>query len=556
MPERAQQRRQRSQSLQDAADALGDVSMAEAVFQIVRGNFGRGGGLLDAISRGSSPPDPDIVDTPSGGIDLTHRVALLFAGNVSPSSSWSGTPHHPRALAEPWLDAWLSQILPDPSIVHCQVQYKDAGGNPQSVTVTLKDLNTGPLDLLAMSDAAPTAQRSELENRILFAAALPLDATAVQIVFAAGSLQFPDVLYVAQTLRKFIGASRALTPQDMTTPETDPASAGGAIDMSDLQARATTAVAGLTNDLAALSSASTADAIRAALLQCGFYGVSGSIPNSTSGKDPVLAQQSASVRGILQARLTKASAVSIVTAAPSDLQSIFSTIFGGDFVVLPRFTPPSLPILQSALSQSSALISSDTQAPTRWFRQATYTHPGVSRLDLTLSAAQAIGEGSFYPPTLLLGQVPPPATMPDRWLALPIDPANPPQKGRLALACITSGDPTVSNTFAGLMVDEWLERIPGTQGSPAVAFHFEEPSARAPNAVLLAVCPKAQENWDDPMLQAILSETLQLAKIRSVDLASVGSVGQILPALYFALNLQGATISTQFAVLQEVIGAA
>jgi hypothetical protein len=106
------------------------------------------------------------------------------------------------------------------------------------------------------------------------------------------------------------------------------------------------------------------------------------------------------------------------------------------------------------------------------------------------------------------------------------------------------------------MIDEWLERIPGTQGSPAVAFHFEEPSARAPNAILLAVCPKAQENWDDAMLQAILSETLQLAKIRSVDLASVGSVGQILPALYFALNLQGATISTQFAVLKEVIGAA
>jgi hypothetical protein len=36
-----------------------------------------------------------------------------------------------------------------------------------------------------------------------------------------------------------------------------------------------------------------------------------------------------------------------------------------------------------------------------------------------------------------------------------------------------------------------------------------------------------------------------------VDLASVQQVGQILPALYFALNLQGATVSTQFAVLEE-----
>jgi hypothetical protein len=146
---------------------------------------------------------------------------------------------------------------------------------------------------------------------------------------------------------------------------------------------------------------------------------------------------------------------------------------------------------------------------------------------------------------LLLGQVPAPAKLPDRWLALPIDPANPPQKGRVALACVVNGDATTATAYAGLMMEEWLERIPGTQGSSAVAFNFAEPSARAPNALLLAVCPNEQEVWDDAMLQAILSETLQLAKIRTVDLASVGTVGQILPALYFALNLQGATISTQ-----------
>jgi hypothetical protein len=97
------------------------------------------------------------------------------------------------------------------------------------------------------------------------------------------------------------------------------------------------------------------------------------------------------------------------------------------------------------------------------------------------------------------------------------------------------------------MVEEWPERIPDAQGTAAVAFHFNEPGARAPNAMLLAVCPRVQAAWDDTMLQAILAEALQLAKIRSVDLASVGRVGQILPALYFPLNLQGATVSTRFA---------
>jgi hypothetical protein len=544
--------------LDDAADALGDLSISEAVFQIVRGNFGRGGGLMDAISRGSRPPDPDVVNTPSGGIDLTHRVALLFAGAVAESAAWSAMPQHPRAAAEPWLDAWLSQVLPDPSTVRCQVQYQDSGGNPQSTVVALSDLKVGPLDLIAMSDAAQTPQRSELENRILYLASLPAGAQNAQIVFDAaglppGSLLFPDVLYLAQTLRKFIGACRALTPQDLTTPETDAASAGGAINLADLQARATAAVNSLTSDLAALTSAPTPDAIRAALYQCSFYGVSGSIPVSASGADPTLTQQQTSVAGALQARLTQASKVAITTAAASDLQGIFPTIFGGDFVVLPQFTPPALAAVQSAFSQSSSLISSDPQAPLRWLRQVTYTHDGVSRLDLALSAAQAIGGGALYPPALTLGQVPAPATLPDRWLALPIDPSNPPQKGRVALACVANGDPTAKSVYAGLMVEEWLERIPGTEGSSAVAFHFEEPSARAPNALLLAVCPKQQDFWDDAMLQAILSETLQLAKIRTVDLASVGTIGQILPALYFALNLQGVTISTQFALLKEAI---
>jgi hypothetical protein len=544
--------------LDDATDALGDLSMAEAVFQIVRGNFGRGGGLMNAISQGSRPPDPDVIDTPSGGIDLTHRVALLFAGAIVGNAAWSGIPARPRAAAEPQLDAWLSQVLPDPSTVRCQVQYKDSGGNPQSTTVALLDLKVGPLDFLALSDAAETPQRSELENRILFAAPLPAGATELSIVFDAaglpsGSLLFPDVLYLAQTLRKLVGASRALSPQDFTTPETDAAGAGGVIDLTDLQNRATAAITSLTNDLAALTIAGTPDAIRAALLTCSYYGVAGSIPNTISGADPALAQQQVSVEGVLQGRLTQASKVTIATASASDLQGMFQTIFGGDFVVLPQFTPPALADVQNAFGQSSSLVASDPQAPARWMRQAAYTHDGVSRLDLALSAAQAFGGSAVYPPSLTLAQVPAPTTLPDRWLALPIDTTNPPQKGRVALACVATGDPVAASTYAGLMIEEWPERIPGNQGSSAVAFHFEEPSARAPNALLLAVCPTQQELWDDPMLQAILAETLQLAKIRTVDLASVGSVGQILPALYFALNLQEATISTQFARLKEAI---
>jgi len=108
------------------------------------------------------------------------------------------------------------------------------------------------------------------------------------------------------------------------------------------------------------------------------------------------------------------------------------------------------------------------------------------------------------------------------------------------------GDPAAQNIYAGILIDEWNERIPSTSETAAVAFHYDQPDARAPQAILIAVCPDSRATWDDDLITATLNETLDLAKIRTVDLDSVQQVGQILPALYFALNLKGATISTDF----------
>jgi hypothetical protein len=63
----------------------------------------------------------------------------------------------------------------------------------------------------------------------------------------------------------------------------------------------------------------------------------------------------------------------------------------------------------------------------------------------------------------------------------------------------------------------------------------------------MAVCPDARASWDADLVGAILQETLELAKIRSVDLSSLQQMGAMLPALYFALNLKSATVSANFA---------
>ena len=543
------------QVLDDYADALGDLSISEAVFQIMRGNFGRAGTLLDAISKGQRPPTPEVVNTPRGGIDLTHRVALLFAGNAAVSSAWSGVSMRPRAAAEPWIDAWLSQLLPDPADVVCTVEYQDGGGD-HAVPVSLRDLDVRPQDVLAMADVSGTPQKGELELRILFAAALPSGASEIAIDFtAAGTkISFPDAMFLAKSLRTLASSARALTPQDMTVPEGNAAEAGGAVDLIDLRSRASAAVTSLQNDLTQLKTAvaglpGAPNLVRAALLRASFYGVVGSIPLTSTGADAGLADQATAAVNLLQDRLTKASAVTIASAQLADLTGLLGTIFGADFIVLPRFTPPDFVSLQTAFGQSAAMVASDPQAPARWITQLTHIKPGISRLDAAYSLAQLLGAGNADPGALLLGQLP--ATAGDTWLGLGIDPAHPPAKGRVAFACLTAGNPQTQNSYAGLLIEEWPERIPSVQENASVAFHYEEPKARAPQALLLAVCPDSRPFWDDDLITGILEETLELAKIRSVDLDSIAEVGQILPALYFALNLQGATISTNFASLKE-----
>jgi len=550
------------QALDDHADALGDVSLAEAVFQILRGNFGRAGTLMDAISRGARPPDPEVVATPRGGIDLTHRVALLFAGDPAASAAWSGAGPRPRAAAEPWLDAWLSGLLPAPAAVACAVRYRDAAGAHQA-RVTLRDLRVRPLDVLAMAGGGEAGQ-GELEARIVHAAALPAGAAQVEIDFTAGSagpaaVSFPDLSFLARALRSLIGAARALAPQDLALPETDAASAGGAVDLAELRARAGAAVRGLRQDLHALASAAaglpgTAGAVRDALLRCSFYGVAGAVPATGGEGDPGLAAQAASVGALLQDRLGRASAVDVAGAAADELAALGRTVFGADFVMLPRFTPADPAGLRSAFAQSASLVADDPGAPARWIAQLSHVRPGIARLDDALTLAHLLGAGGADPAALLLGQLP--AAAGDRWLALPIDPAHPPAKGRLSLACIAAGDPLTRSPYAGLLVDEWPERIPSARENAAVAFHYAEPKARAPQALLLGVCPDARPAWDDDLAAGILEEAIELAKIRAVDLDSVQEVGQILPALYFALNLAGATPSVDFAAAAAAVSAA
>jgi hypothetical protein len=105
-----------------------------------------------------------------------------------------------------------------------------------------------------------------------------------------------------------------------------------------------------------------------------------------------------------------------------------------------------------------------------------------------------------------------------------------------------------------LLVDEWVETLPSPSETTGLAFHFDQPDARAPNAVLIAIPPDGRRPWDLATLEKILLETFELAKIRAVDTEALAGLGQFLPALFFTFNTDGRTVSTDFtrvAVLEQ-----
>ena len=104
----------------------------------------------------------------------------------------------------------------------------------------------------------------------------------------------------------------------------------------------------------------------------------------------------------------------------------------------------------------------------------------------------------------------------------------------------------LAGTLAGLLLDEWVETIPNPSETTAVSFHHDAPGAQPPQSILLAVNPDPSAEWSLATLEAILLETLELARLRLVDSDTLADAGQFLPALLFSHNVRGEAVSTDF----------
>lgn len=345
-------------ALLDLYDAIADLVMSESVYQVALGNFDRAAAVTNAFSQGSHPPETQIVNTPRSGLSFTHRVALHLDPNADPNTSPSTVPMTPRSQAEAPLNLWLAARFPDPADVVVRVTYTTpALAGPNTVTLSQKDLNLQPIDLLYLVNLDLDQAQSELDDRIVQVIRYGPDAhpdihVTIQYTQAVpGKVSLLEMAALVRSLRTLLLKSRAIGPTDMALPlETTNDEAQW--DDTELLARVNTAIGSLTDRLNVLVPLKTdasdldtyASKASAAFLQTALCGV----PSTGTG------QIHADIGSIYDAIVTKLQSFSTRwTGKAADYEALLAT-YAGLTNDADRF---------ALLRQAEGLIAASTTTP-------------------------------------------------------------------------------------------------------------------------------------------------------------------------------------------------
>ncbi len=559
-------------ALGNAIDALGDALLAESVYHVVRGNPVRTAATLEALERGEAPPpELEVIKTPRTGNANTYREIVLFTGNPLSADGWTISREFGfRAVAEPHLNGWAGRLLGRPDKVRIMVERLDATSHQVLETreIRLSNLQLCPLDIIYAAQTDGTGQ-SELEQRIFYfmkrlANGIATDAVlrvnpARNPAWLSSELSYGEFVELARTARRLLTGTRELRQDDFTHVEVSDVIT---IDLNELQLRAQRAHESLRSvrgNLRAIIAAPALDkieALRKALLQMTHFGLSTAFPLSALGTmDADLELLLAQARSVDKEVLDRLARLETIRVALNDVNLTVAKrlglclarlheVFGKSFLILPRFSLTNVNEVELALADGTKILDGDAMALFTWQQRVSHVRDGVARFDQAMRYAETLQTGDAL--NLRVAQLP--FQKDDRWIGLPGKEGKPLPGGKLSLIAHAPGTLDIKQSVAGVFIDEWVEVIPNASETTGLVFQYDQPNACAPQVMLLVVPPDPdnQPAWTIDTLPKVLAETLDLSHSRAVGPEALAELGQFLPALYFALNTEGDTITTDF----------
>jgi|GEM_PF-1990353 len=593
------------EKLHDAMDGINDLLMSEAMHQVVLGNYPKASAVLSSMGGTPLAIDPDVIKTPRNFDILNHRVGCHFDLSPNGHNIWT-TDGTARSIAEPHLNRWLADILPDPAdiIVNYEYQMIEASeelGATQTDLLSLDDLNLEAIDLYyILGLITKEGNASAILNRLNFHIrknVIQADNVEVAISFIerTGLTDNQITLFELQglidQLQRVVGDSRPLRPLDFmlsdgleTTVEANP-SLG--IDSSFLEARLihvfgndlsngqrgfngtlTDLIDGIalaetiTKDPATITT-NKLDGLRAALDQADFFGLQNAVPATSTDVSfelsTALLQSAYAVLKDMNTRKEETEKnLNDVTSASNEeakvrlLEETARNIFGRSFKIFPEYRLYNEGQITVANNYSDYLEDANEQAIEEWFQGLTPVRKRMHALHQAGLLAEAIGGNSSMLdfslsqiPLLPLDDSADPQT---RWLGVEYPENYERPDENISMLFFNPVGYTASGLQAGIMIDEWVEEIPDKMAHTGVSIHFNNPNSEPPQACLLAVSPNLNGQWAWDDLMDTLSETLDWAKKRAVDpdLLNQSIYPQVLPAVYAAVSASDDTPTLDF----------
>jgi hypothetical protein len=558
----------------DIADSVGDLLMAEGVYQIAQGNFDRASAAMAVADKQTIPIEPEINKTPRGGASYTQRLALLCPepGNHNwPDDTYSAT--------EPRLNAWLARMLGDPARYQFSaiVQRKDR--IIDKVSAGLPDLGLSALSAVLSATTLSGTADTGFRERVVAALTRKIDdlpsvtGLAIEQEGAQGRLGLGDFEAIASTLRPLLDKARPITRKDLVVPEDiiekdlpDEGEYPG-VDLSEIRGRADALIQQFTALTVQLAQSDSAASLLDNVARMADFVPPVALPreiqlikNPGAGEDELKAALSA-MNAVVKAKLEALNPTIDAslpapepTPAPGHAQQVLHAItqikqlLGKDFPVLPVMTlgAYATEFNQSLGNQNNLTLGKPWQI-SGCLPKLARVHEGVEHFVGALNAHEALVEisrpGDFKVVQYPYSEQQIWAALPEAWRAQAMAEKKVPEElhdylkkqnasyqdinrlaPKLALLLHNFSDSAsalnqVDGTtrMAGLVFDEWAEFIPDPFQTAGISFHYDAPGARPPQSILLALPPNAsQENWNFNQLLDVVHEAFDLAKIRAV----------------------------------------
>lgn len=217
-------------------------------------------------------------------------------------------------------------------------------------------------------------------------------------------------------------------------------------------------------------------------------------------------------------------------------------IFGESFVVLPQFDTPERENINDAINnQAGILKNEDKNRIYLWMQQLAQTHSPVQRMEdfLLFTDAWTNHENtSRFKPNIITLPIIPSEPL-ECWQALCNDELgydNNTERPRGTLnVALFSNHTELTDTTCGLHIDSWEETLPFEEVDTAIAFQADTPNQQPIHCCLIAVPGDRSDKsgfWNLLELEAIVCDTIDLGKIRGVDLDAMPDVAGLFPTIF------------------------